>query len=93
METSKKGASKLTPERVNVIKQLFQFKDIKDGEIAQCFGVSRECINTIRNGHRWGDVTGIKVKTGNDFRQFTKTKDEVIKDNIRKQLINHLLEL
>jgi len=101
-ETTKRGASKLTPERVNVIKELFKFEDIKDADIAQCFGVSREAINTIRNGHRWSDVTGIKKKVrSNDYRQFTKTivldsnkiKEDVIKEEIKKQLINHLREL
>jgi len=89
-ETTKKGAHKLTPERVKVIKDLFEFKDIKDGDIGECFGVSRECINSIRNGHRWSDVTGIEVKKSNDYRQFTKTKEDVIIDEIKKQLINHL---
>jgi len=92
-ETTKRGASKLTPERVNVIKQLLQFKDIKDADIAQCFGVSREAINSIRNGHRWSDVTGITVKKSNDYRQFGKTKEDVIRDQIKKQLINHLRNL
>jgi DNA-directed RNA polymerase specialized sigma subunit len=101
-ETTKKGASKLTPERVKVITELFKFKDIKDAEIAQCFGVSREAINTIRNGHRWSDVTGIEKKVrSNDYREFTKTiilentktKEDVIREEIKKQLINHLHNL
>jgi len=56
MEKGKQGASKLTKERVLVIKSLFQFSDITDTDIAVIFNVSRSMINTIRHGHRWKEI-------------------------------------
>lgn len=76
-ETTKAGASKLTKERVLVIKELFNFKDLTDTEIGNLFGVSRELINQIRHGNRWNDVTGIRREVrSNDFREFGPTAKE-----------------
>lgn len=89
-ETSKGGAYKLTHERVEVIRELFKFRDIKDADIANLFGVSREHINSIRHNNRWADDNTVR---SNNYREFTKTNDKVIRDNIKKQLINKLLDL
>ena len=53
---------KLNSEKVLLIVGLTNQTNLKDGEIAELFGVSRELINSIRHGHRWSDVTGIKPK-------------------------------
>ena len=95
---------KLNKEKVLVIQSLFQFTEIKDQDIAHLFGVSRELINSIRHGHRWSSVTGIlptleeeyqltpeeqRHYFSNDYRDFT-TKEEVIIEKIKKQLLEHL---
>ena len=99
METGKSGASKLTKERVKVIQSLFQFEDIKDGDIAKLFNVSRESINHIRHGHRWSDVTGInnfnkeidRQIRSNDFRQFTSKPNEKNIMEIVKQSLEGII--
>jgi uncharacterized protein YjcR len=51
------GASKLNEEKVRQIKELFLNTEMKDADIADQFGVSREHINLIRNGKRWNILT------------------------------------
>jgi len=84
---------KLDENRVKVIKQLFSFEELKDGQIATLFGVSREQINHIRNGHRWSEVTGIAPKTkSNDYRNFT-TKEDELKERLKESLMEFLVKL
>lgn len=47
------GASKLNEEKVLEIKTLFKTTNLKDGEIAKMYDVSRIHINHIRTGYRW----------------------------------------
>ncbi|MFW6176500.1 MAG: HNH endonuclease [Thermoplasmatota archaeon] len=47
------GNSKLNSKKVKKIKEML---DKKDKEIANKFGVSRKCINDIRNGNRWSHI-------------------------------------
>ena len=56
--------SKLTPELVKIITDLFVYTNKGDGEIGEFFNVSRETINSIRNGRRWQKVTGIETTKG-----------------------------
>jgi len=49
------GASKLNEKDVEVIKYLFDRTDLRDGEIAEIFDVSRVHINRIRHGIRWNE--------------------------------------
>ena len=100
---NKKGATKLDPNKVKVIQSLFQFSEIKDHQIADLFDVSREQINHIRNGHRWGDITGIKREEkqtnfndaldkqirSNDFREFTDSKSQ-LKKNMKEALMHFI---
>lgn len=51
------GASKLNEEMVVEIKNLFNTTTLRDGEIAKMYNVSREHINSIRNGKRWNAIT------------------------------------
>ena len=106
-ENGKSGASKLTKERVQVIKQLFWFSDITDGDIAALFNVSREQINSIRHNNRWAEVLtpqeeklfeqahyeyiidDYKSKS-NNYRDFGKVKEEVLIEQIKLQLIDHI---
>ena len=83
---------KLNEKKVKVIQQLFQFEEMGDSDIATLFNVSRETINSIRHGHRWNSVTGIKQerKKSNDYRDFGRTKEEEIIKQIKEQLLNHL---
>lgn len=46
------GASKLTKEKVEEIRKLFQ-SGLSDTYIAEKYGVSRIHINHIRNGKKW----------------------------------------
>tara|TARA_R110000822_G_scaffold95196_2_gene217835 strand:+ start:1319 stop:1582 length:264 start_codon:yes stop_codon:yes gene_type:complete len=64
---------KLSKEKVELIVTLLRETELRDGQVAEIFKVSREQINHIKNGNRWSSVTGIKPKTGNDFREFTPT--------------------
>ena len=51
------GASKLNEEKVMEIKNLFKTTTLRDGKIAEMYGVSREHINKIRLGKRWNAYT------------------------------------
>jgi hypothetical protein len=51
------GASKLNEVKVMEIRELFNTTTLKDGQIADMFGVSREHINKIRRGKRWNANT------------------------------------
>ena len=88
---------KLTPTRVKVIAQLFQFDDINDQQIADMFRISKKQINHIRNGQRWTEVTGIKrneqIQTETlDFMEYLrKLEIDSVKELI-KQEVNHQLD-
>lgn len=65
------GQIKLDREEVETIKWLCIHTDLKDGEIAKMFGVSRKHINSIRNKQRWK----------NDYRERTQQfiRDEIVR--------------
>lgn len=48
------GAYKLTEEDILSIRTLSR-EGLKDGQIAEMFGVSRPHINCIKNGRRWNE--------------------------------------
>lgn len=50
------GGVKLNIKQVHIIKYLLKDKKMKHKEIADIFGVRRECITKINNGIRWRDV-------------------------------------
>ena len=58
---------KLNPELVKIITDLFIYTNKNDREIGEFFGVSREAINSIRNGKRWSSITGIIPDEGSDI--------------------------
>ena len=88
------GAWKLNEDDVKIIKDL-----LKQGKthqsIADLFGVSREHITKINQGHRWNETERSfemkeqrqGPKRSNDFREFTDTpeisyqKIELLNDN------------
>ena len=51
------GASKLNEEKVLEIKNLFNTTTLRDGQIAEMYGVSRVHIGKIRRGQRWNAHT------------------------------------
>jgi len=48
--------AKLTLEEVVQIKKLIISTDLDDGQLSDIYGVSRQQINRIRNGQRWGSL-------------------------------------
>ena len=87
------GAWKINEDDVKVIKDLLQLGKTHQS-IADMFGVSREHITKINQGHRWNDenrsfemkeISG--PKRSNDYRQFTDQpeipyqKVELVNDN------------
>lgn len=68
------GAWKLNEEKVGIIKDLLNTGDFTHQQIADLFGVSREHITKINQGQRWNDDNkSFRMKTSNDYRQFTDT--------------------
>ena len=91
---------KLDEKKVKIIQQLLELDDIKDQQIGDLFGVSRELINHIRHGHRWSSVTGINppreekvvVEYSNSFRDYT-TKEDVLKERLKEALTHFITTL
>lgn len=85
------GASKLNEEKVVIIKDLLNTGDFTHQQIADFFEVSRELITHIKNGRRWNEETkSFRMKTSNDFRQFTEPK--YTRDKLKVKNITITLE-
>lgn len=83
MTHTKSGASKLDYNKVKTIKMLFQTTDLRDGEIAEIFDVSRVLINHIRNERRWDD-SDYRPLVDNPFNPLKNIKDFMDTWNIDK---------
>lgn len=82
------GASKLNEEKVVIIKDLLDMGDYTHQQIADLFGVSREHITKINQGQRWNDdIKSFRMKTGNDFREFTPKNRNVKRTEMEIQSI------
>ena len=82
------GASKLNEEKVGIIKDLLNMGDYTHQQIADLFGVSREHITKINQGQRWNDdIKSFRMKTGNDFREFTPKNRNVKRTEMEIQSI------
>lgn len=102
------GSWKLTETDVEVIKYLFERTDLRDGEIAEMFDVSRVHINRIRHGKRWNeDIRSFEMKKplkSNDLREFTPIKEhtptwfyegveKMIEDKIKEMMNKDWIDL
>ena len=82
------GAWKLNEEKVVIIKDLLNTGDYTHQQIADLFGVSREHITKINQGQRWNDeIKSFRMKTGNDFREFTPKNNNVRRTEMEIQSI------
>ena len=82
------GAWKLNEEKVAIIKELLDMGDYTHQQIADLFGVSREHITKINQGQRWNDdIKSFRMKTGNDFREFTPKNNNVRRTEMEIQSI------
>ena len=82
------GAWKLNEEKVVIIKELLDMGDYTHQQIADLFGVSREHITKINQGQRWNDeIKSFRMKTGNDFRDFTPKNNNVRRTEMEIQSI------
>ena len=82
------GAWKLNEEKVVIIKDLLNTGDYTHQQIADLFGVSREHITKINQGQRWNDdIKSFRMKTGNDFREFTTKNNNVRRTEMEIQSI------
>lgn len=82
------GAWKLNEEKVGIIKDLLNTGDYTHQQIADLFGVSREHITKINQGQRWNDdIKSFRMKTGNDFREFTPKNNNVRRTEMEIQSI------
>lgn len=86
--------AKLTPEQVKIITDLFIYTNKSDREIGEFFGVTRECINAIRNGNRWSKVTGITREDKNNIsRRVVKKIPTWWREDTEKLVIAKIEEL
>ena len=72
------GASKLTLEKANLIKELLTLGEFTHQQIADLFGVSRELVTQINLGNRWNLENNsfvmkkhLEQVKSNDYREFS----------------------
>lgn len=69
------GATKLTEEKVEVIRQLLELGEHTHSQIASMFNVDRSTITSINTGRRWNP----------EIRSFIMKNDKIYREMLDKQ--------